>query len=59
MRVGGATVVALFIKEAFDSDCIGLAVGFFAYLIVGVIGGRNKDPNASAGGVNAWMSDEQ
>ena len=57
--VGGATVVALFIKEAFDSYCIGLAVGFFAYFIVGVIVGRNKDPNAAAGGVNAWMSDEQ
>jgi uncharacterized membrane protein YeaQ/YmgE (transglycosylase-associated protein family) len=32
--VGGATVVALFKNAAFDAYCVGLALGFFAYLVV-------------------------
>ena len=34
--VGGATVVGLFKVAAFDSYCIGLAIGFFAYFITGM-----------------------
>lgn len=35
--VGGATVVGLFKSAAFDSYCIGLAVGFFAYFVTGIV----------------------
>jgi NhaP-type Na+/H+ or K+/H+ antiporter len=44
--VGGAAITALFPKEsgAFGAYCIGLAIGFFAYLRTA------KDPNAPA-----WM----
>jgi hypothetical protein len=34
--VGGAAVTALVTKELFAWYCIGLAVGFFLYLILGV-----------------------
>jgi uncharacterized membrane protein YeaQ/YmgE (transglycosylase-associated protein family) len=33
--VGGAAVTALFTKELFAWYCIGLAIGFFMYLILG------------------------
>jgi uncharacterized membrane protein YeaQ/YmgE (transglycosylase-associated protein family) len=35
--VGGATVVGLFKNVSFDSYCVGLAVGFFAYLIFAIV----------------------
>lgn len=35
--IGGATIVAIFKNEAFNAYCIGTAVGFFAYLVVGSI----------------------
>lgn len=34
--VGGATIVALFRNNAFDTYCLGLAIGFFAYFGVGI-----------------------
>jgi ABC-type Co2+ transport system permease subunit len=46
--VGGATVVGLFRAAAFDSYCIGLAVGFFAYFVVGSL--LDKSTNG-----NGWM----
>lgn len=32
--VGGAAITGLFVKEVFSMYCVGLAVGFFLYLIV-------------------------
>ena len=47
--VGGAAITALFkIGEMFGAYCIGLAVGFFLYLIVSLIL-YGKD------GVEGWM----
>jgi hypothetical protein len=51
--VGGATVVALFKNDAFDSYCIGLAVGFFAYFIVGAF--IDKIGGAAGTGTGSWM----
>jgi hypothetical protein len=47
--VGGAGVTALFKSEdLFSGYCIGLAIGFVAYLIIAlVIGGRTD--------LNKWM----
>jgi len=50
--VGGATIVALFKNAAFNSYCIGLAVGFFGYFITGVLFGLKKGKDAPA---NTWM----
>jgi hypothetical protein len=49
--VGGATVVGLFKAAAFDSYCIGLAVGFFAYFVTGLMIEKAKP----AGGAAGWM----
>jgi len=55
--IGGATVVGLFKNSAFDSYCIGLAVGFFAYFVLGlVIDKFGKPPETGKpGGVASWM----
>jgi len=54
--VGGAAVVALFKNVAFDAYCIGLAVGFFGYFVVGALVGRRKGAG-DAPGVANWMND--
>jgi len=47
--VGGAAVTALFkVGELFGAYCIGLAIGFFLYLIVSLI-------LYGKGGVGDWM----
>jgi uncharacterized membrane protein YeaQ/YmgE (transglycosylase-associated protein family) len=51
--VGGATIVALFKNSAFDDYCVGLAVGFFAYFVVGFLVGLRK--GGSGESANAWM----
>jgi uncharacterized membrane protein YeaQ/YmgE (transglycosylase-associated protein family) len=54
--IGGATVTGLFPKEtgAFGAYCVGLAVGFFGYLIVAVRPGApdwlGAEPGSSPGG---------
>jgi len=59
--IGGAGVTVLFDKpEIFSSYCIGLAIGFFAYFIVGlVIGKGNNDSwmmeSGSTG--SSWMGE--
>jgi hypothetical protein len=57
--VGGAAIVALFKNAAFDSYCIGLAVGFFAYFIIGAIAEKLAAGKKTASGgekpVSAWM----
>jgi hypothetical protein len=53
--VGGAAVVALFKNAAFDSYCIGLAVGFFAYFVSGIIIGRMA-PRTEGSGPGDWMN---
>jgi uncharacterized membrane protein YeaQ/YmgE (transglycosylase-associated protein family) len=46
--IGGAGVTALFDSgELFGSYCIGLAIGFFAYFIVGLVVGK--------GNSDSWM----
>lgn len=48
--IGGAGVTGLFdAQELFSSYCIGLAVGFFGYFIVGIIIGKGK--------ADSWMMD--
>lgn len=54
--VGGAAIVALFKNDAFDAYCIGLAVGFFAYFIVGAIVDPKKKSDAGSDVAN-WMDD--
>lgn len=55
--IGGAAVVAIFKNAAFDAYCVGMAVGFFAYLGVGSLLDRkaatatNPDPNQ----IGSWM----
>jgi hypothetical protein len=51
--VGGATVVALFKNNAFDSYCVGLAVGFFAYFITGALIAGKKDNQLQS--AESWM----
>jgi uncharacterized membrane protein YeaQ/YmgE (transglycosylase-associated protein family) len=46
--VGGGTVVGLFQDAGFEVYSIGLAAGFFLYLIVAVISGSNPED---------WMRD--
>jgi uncharacterized membrane protein YeaQ/YmgE (transglycosylase-associated protein family) len=49
--VGGAGVTTIFgDKSLFFAYCIGLAIGFFAYFIVGLIAGK--------GNVDSWMMSE-
>jgi hypothetical protein len=50
--VGGATIVGLFKNAAFDSYCLGLAIGFFAYFVTGAIIERKAGSGHSAGD---WM----
>ena len=54
--VGGATIVAVFKNDAFDSYCIGLAVGFFAYFTTGFLMAR-KTGNAQP--VDVWMEEKK
>ncbi|GHN00339.1 hypothetical protein WSM22_18280 [Cytophagales bacterium WSM2-2] len=35
--IGGAGITGLFAKEVFSAYCIGLAIGFFMYLIISFI----------------------
>ena len=49
--VGGAAVTALFkVGELFGAYCIGLAIGFFLYFIIGLF---ISDPQT----VSKWMGD--
>ena len=48
--VGGAAVTSLFADDLFSSYCIGLAIGFFGYFIVGLIIGK--------GDVGSWMMND-
>ena len=49
--VGGATITTLFTsKEVFGYYCVGLAVGFFAYFIIGLFIGK--------GNADSWMLDQ-
>lgn len=48
--VGGGAVTALFAEGAFSAYSIGLAIGFFAYFIIGL----RVDGKASA---RAWMGE--
>jgi len=50
--VGGSAVVAVFKNAAFDAYCIGLAVGFFVYLIVGALYVKQT---GEKGDVGDWM----
>jgi hypothetical protein len=54
--IGGATVVALFKNGAFNAYCVGLAIGFFAYLIVGMIIDKQNKNAAAAGNTGSWMN---
>jgi uncharacterized membrane protein YeaQ/YmgE (transglycosylase-associated protein family) len=52
--VGGAAITGLFAtKEAFGAYCIGLAIGFFAYLIVAVV--MDKKTTGSTTATTRWM----
>ena len=56
--VGGVAVTSLFPKqtEAFGGYCIGLAVGFFLYLIVSILVAKlEKDPNK----VSDWLGENR
>lgn len=50
--VGGAAVVGLFKNASFDVYCIGMAIGFFAYLLVGL--SLDKRAGKEVGG---WMGE--
>ena len=58
--VGGTAVVSLFPQEtgAFSSYCIGLAVGFFGYLIVAMNIDRRATRSKSARAVSKWLGGE-
>jgi len=51
--IGGGTVVGLFKVGAFDAYCIGTAVGFFAYCLIGVA----MDKFLPQSGAGKWMGD--
>lgn len=51
--LGGATVVALFKAAGFDSYCIGLAIGFFAYFVMGILIGKWSKPDPQSPSI--WM----
>lgn len=53
--VGGAAITALFQSERlFSFYSIGLALGFFLYLVLGIVISRRKPGNTGAG-VGDWM----
>jgi len=52
--VGGAAVVALFKSNAFDSYCVGLAIGFFAYFVSGMLIDKHAPAEGSTG-AGGWM----
>jgi len=50
--VGGAGITSLFgAANLFDAYCIGLAIGFFGYFIIGLI--------VDKGSGSGWMMDEK
>jgi NhaP-type Na+/H+ or K+/H+ antiporter len=54
--VGGATITGLFSKESgvFGSYCLGLALGFFLYLITAmIVAGKTGQSNK----VNEWLGE--
>jgi ABC-type uncharacterized transport system permease subunit len=51
--VGSATIITLFKNAAFDDYCIGLAVGFFAYFISGIV--IEKLGKGDGKPVGTWM----
>ena len=55
--VGGAAVISLFPKEtgAFNAYCIGLAIGFFGYLIVAGVVDARATRNKSFKTVSKWL----
>jgi len=63
--IGGAAIVAIFKNEAFNAYCVGTAVGFFAYLVVGTAMDERAHNRALAApadkkdeaksGVDSWM----
>lgn len=59
--VGGVAVISLFPKEdgAFSSYCIGLAIGFFGYLITAGIVDARATRNKSFKAVSKWLGGEQ
>ena len=58
--VGGAAVISLFPQEtgAFSSYCIGLAIGFFGYLIIAGYVDRRATRNKSFKAVSKWLGGE-
>ncbi len=47
--IGGAAITAIWQDDAFEAYCIGLAVGFFGYFLVGLFVGK--------GNADSWMLD--
>jgi len=58
--VGGAAVISLFPQEngAFSSYCIGLAIGFFGYLLVAMNIDKRATRSKSAKDVSRWLGGE-
>ncbi len=58
--IGGAAVISLFPQEngAFGSYSIGLAVGFFGYLVIALIVDRRGTRNKSFKVVSRWLGGE-
>ena len=58
--VGGAAVISLFPEEtgAFSSYCIGLAFGFFGYLILAMNIDKRATRSKSAKAVSKWLGGE-
>ena len=61
--IGGAGITTLFTETAiFSSYCIGLAIGFFGYFIIGIIVGKGKGPSwmiDDKNGVDSWMGRDE
>lgn len=53
--IGGATIVAIFRNAAFDSYCVGLAVGFFGYFTTGSLTSPKTRSNKQS--VDSWMNE--
>jgi uncharacterized membrane protein YeaQ/YmgE (transglycosylase-associated protein family) len=57
--VGGAGITTLFgTSELFSAYCIGLAIGFFGYFVVGLIVGKGSGASWMMAGENSgsnWM----
>lgn len=57
--VGGAAIVALFKNAAFDAYSVGLAAGFFSYLVMGMIMDKREiEKSGDEGGekkTGSWM----